>query len=146
MEQQKPKIYMVVGCPGAGKSWVCEQLTDKFTYVHHDGYIYLQKEKGPRAYVDEIIKAAAASTKPLLIEAPFSVSQTKDPLESKGFDVTCVYIIENEDVIPARYRKREGKDIPKGHITRQATYRKRAEETKAFFGGSEEVLNHLKAV
>lgn len=144
--EKKPKIYMVVGCPGAGKSWVCEQLTDKFKYVHHDGFIYLKT--GPKAYVDAILEAAEdeKNKKPILIEAPFSISQTKDPLEAKGYPVECVYIIEDHRVIADRYKKRDSKEIPRGHLTRQNTYLQRAKNSKAFTGTSDEVLEHLKKV
>lgn len=139
----KPKIYMVVGCPGSGKSWVCDQLKDKFTYLNHDGYIHL---KQPGSYVKAILEKAEDSSKPILIEAPFSISQTKDPLEDKGYDVECVYIIEDHNIISDRYKKRERKDIPPGHLTRQNTYLQRAKDSKAFTGTSDEVLKHLQSV
>lgn len=133
---------MVVGCPGSGKSYVCDKLTDKFNYVRNDDHI----TPGSKPYVDAILEAADESKKPLLIEAPFSISQVKEPLEKKGFDVECVYIIEDHRVIADRYKKRDSKEIPKGHLTRQNTYLQRAKNSKAFTGTSDEVLEHLKKV
>lgn len=135
------KIYMVVGCPGSGKSWVCDQLKEMFDYVHHDLYIGMAGD----TYVNEIIKKAGLAKKPLLIEAPFSVSKIKEPLESLGFKITPVFIQEDHQVISNRYKARENKDIPKGHLTRQNTYLSRADEWKAFKGTSNQVLEHLKA-
>ncbi len=134
-------IYLVVGVPGAGKSYVCEKLTEKFEYVHHDGLIYLKK---PGAYLEAVREAAKSATKPLLIEAPFSVSDTVDPLEADGFEVKQVYILEDPQTVSSRYEQREGKPIPKGHLTRMETYRKRAETTAAFSGTSDEVLTFLQ--
>lgn len=133
-------VYMVIGCPGSGKSWVCEQLQNEFTYVHHDLFI---KMSGA-TYVNAIAKAAVDSDKPMLVEAPFSISQTKDPLELMGFKVIPVVIQEKPFVIEARYQSREGKPIPTGHITRQNTYRQRALAWGAFMGTSDEVLHHLR--
>lgn len=135
------KAYMVVGCPGSGKSWVCDQLKDKFHYVHHDLYIGM----ADGTYVNEIMRQANLAQKPLLIEAPFSISKIKDPLEQIGFKITPVFIQEDHSLIADRYRKRENKDIPKGHLTRQETYRQRADEWKAFKGTSSQVLEHLTA-
>jgi hypothetical protein len=131
---------MVIGCPGSGKSWVCDQLKDKFDYVHHDLFIGMAGD----TYVREILNRSKSATKPLLIEAPFSISQIKDPLEQMGFKITPVFIQEQPQVITDRYRARERKDIPKGHLTRQETYKQRAQEWKAFQGTSSQVLEHLK--
>lgn len=139
----KQKIYLVVGVPGSGKSWVCEQLKEKFTYVHHDGYIYLKR---PGAYVQAILEIAPTATKPLLTEAPFSVRETLDPLVAAGYEVIPVYIIEDPDVVAERYANRESKAIPQGHLTRMNTYRMRAQESGAFQGTSSQVLEHLKAL
>jgi hypothetical protein len=131
------QVFMVVGCPGSGKSWVCERLTDLFHYVRHDAFL-------GGNYLREIDRQMAAATKPLLIETPFSVSQIKDPLEAAGIKVTPVFIQEDQAVIRNRYRLREGKPIPPGHLTRQETYRQRALAWGAFQGTSSQVLAHLK--
>ena len=131
------QIYMVIGCPGSGKSWVCTRLIAEYQYVRHDSFIGAD-------YVAEIVRQAKTATKPLLIETPFSVSQIKDPLELQEFRVTPVFIIEQPDVVRQRYRTREGKDIPAGHLSRQATYEQRARAWQAFRGTSDQVLAYLK--
>lgn len=136
------KIYLIVGCPGSGKTWVTSQLKDKFHLVHHDLYIGMAGD----TYLKEIKKAALTAEKPLLIEAPFSISQIKDPLEIAGHEVIPVFIIEKSQVIADRYMKREGKEIPKGHLTRQKTYYERAIKWGSFTGSSEDVLNHLRNI
>lgn len=139
----KQKIYLVVGVPGSGKSWVCEQLQDKFEYIHHDGYIYL---KEPGAYVRVILEKAPTATKPILIEAPFSIRETMEPLVNEGYSVTPVFIIEHPNVVAERYANREGKPIPQGHLTRMNTYRQRALEHGAFMGSSSQVFEYLKSL
>lgn len=134
------QAFLVIGCPGSGKSYVCEQLKDVAHYVHHDLSIGMAGD----AYVNEIVAQAETATKPLLIEAPFSVSEIKEPLEAQGFTVTPVFIQEDHAVIAARYRARDGKDIPVGHLTRQDTYMARATEWQAFAGTSDQVAAHLK--
>ncbi len=140
----KPQpIYLVVGVPGSGKSWVCEQLQKEFVYVHHDGFIGHINQ--PEVYVKAILDKAQDATKPLLTEAPFSIRSIKDPLVHAGYKVIPVFIIEKDEVVSARYLKREGKPIPKGHLTRVKTYEQRAKESGAFRGTSAEVLKHLKS-
>lgn len=133
------KVYMVVGCPGSGKSWVCNQIKDHFTFVHHDAYIGM--EGG--TYVKEILKEAQTAKKPLLIEAPFSISQIADPLKAQGFNIHYAFIQEHPLTISTRYLDREKKKIPQGHLTRQETYLKRAKELGAFHGTSRQVMDHL---
>jgi hypothetical protein len=138
------QIYLVVGVPASGKSWVCDQLKDSFHYVHHDGFIYL---KNPAAYLTEVRKASLTATKPMLIEAPFSMKIMGD-LRVLGYEVTPVFIIEKPDVLKQRYtqRGRHEANIIQGHLTRQQTFTDRAHEQAAFMGNSAEVLEHLKGL
>lgn len=135
-------IYLVIGCPGAGKSWVCEKLTHLFEYVPHDLFIGMPGV----GFAQVILEAAETAERPLLTEAPFSISVIKNPLENAGHTVVPVFIIEDHEVISERYRNREGKEIPKGHLTRQETYLARAQEWESFTGTSEEVFEHLKSL
>lgn len=130
------QVYMVVGCPGSGKSWVCERVRDHFTYIPHDAHI-------GGNYVREIKRQAETATKPLLIETPFSMSIVEDPLKMAGFRVECIFIQEAPGVIEERYKAREGKPLPEAHLTRQRTYKARAIERNAFQGTSERVLGYL---
>lgn len=130
------QIYMVIGCPGSGKSWVCEQLTNEFHYVRHDDHL--------TGYVGAITRQMQIATKPVLAETPFSISQIKNPLEASGFNVTPVFIQELPDVIRDRYRKRGSGELPDGHLTRQTTYMARALEWQSFHGTSAQVLAYLK--
>lgn len=132
-----PPIYMVIGCPGSGKSWVCEQLAEQFHYVRHDSSI-------GGDYLAEIKRQAKLATKPLLIETPFSVSQIKDPLEKAGFDIVPVFIQERDDVIRERYLARQGYEIPEGHLSRQTTYAERAKLWGSYCGTSVRVLAYLR--
>jgi hypothetical protein len=131
------QVYMVIGCPGSGKTWVCAQLIRQYQYVRHDSFIGAN-------YVAEIVRQSKTAAKPLLIETPFSVSQIKDPLELQGFRVTPVFIQELPIVIMKRYLAREGKPIPTGHLARQTTYMARALEWQSFHGTSDAVLAYLK--
>lgn len=139
----KQPIFAIIGVPGSGKTWVTDQIAHKFHFVHHDGFIYL---KQPGAYLRAIMEQAPTATKPLLIECPFSISETVGPLEAAGYQVKQVFILEPREVIAMRYLKREGKHIPQGHLTRLETYRQRAQALGAFSGGSSDVLEYLKSV
>lgn len=130
--------YLVVGAPGSGKTTVCTQLADQFEYVPHDAY--------PKTYIQEVYNRFKNATKPLLIETPFSVSGIIDPLTKAGINVVPVFIIETPEVTTKRYEAREGKPIPKGHLTRIETYKQRAKDLKAFSGTSNEVLSYLKGI
>lgn len=132
-------VYLVIGCPCSGKSWVCEQLTTQYSYVRHDDYM----NDKPGRYVGEIIGEAKVGIRPVLCETPFSVSQIKDPLEKAGLRVVPVFIIEDAETLGRRYQAREGKPIPAGHLTRQDTYKLRANAWQAYKGTSLDVRNHL---
>jgi hypothetical protein len=130
-------ITLLVGVPGSGKTWATNQLSDKYHVVANDAHI-------GKDYAAAIVEAAHTANKPVLCEAPFSISQVKDKLQSRGFRVKPVFIIEADNVLQQRYSSREGRNIPQGHITRQRTYRQRAADGGHFAGTSSQVLEHLK--
>lgn len=133
-------VYLLVGAPGSGKSWVANQFKHKFIYLPHDKYPNNYKE-----VVQQNIMLQQLSGTELLIETPFSVSEYMD-LNSPTTKIIPVFILETPEVTAARYLEREGTPIPKGHLTRIQTYTKRAKELNAFSGTSSEVLEYLKSV
>lgn len=135
------KVYLVCGSPGSGKTWACERVSDKFCYIPHDDFI-----KGPVTHLRAVCEAAMRQDKPVVTEVPFSVVELKNPLEARGFKVTCVFIVESRQVLVDRYTARDGRHPPERHITQMLNYPKRAREWKCFAGTSSEVLEHLKSV
>ena len=129
------KVYLIIGSPGSGKTWVCEQAPKTLTYVPHDDYTSESK------FVKDLIKGA--QTKDTVGEIPFGLSVIEASLEAAGVKVIPLFILEKESVISSRYFLREKKIIPPGHLTRQKTYATRAKEKGAFTGTSEEVLKQL---
>lgn len=134
-------VYLLVGVPGSGKSWIGGQLEEKFDYLPHDDFIGPDHNK---AYVSAVKRLSTFASKPILIETPFSMSQLIQPLVAFGFNVIPVFIFEDEHVLSDRYEKREGRPYNKGNISRQNTYKSRV--TSEFSGTSEEVLNHLRGI
>lgn len=140
-------IWLVCGVPGSGKTWVCEQLQDRFHYVAHDQYIAPKalKESPIGRHKAALIKAALKEVKPIIGEVPFMMSIMINELRAAGMTVHPVFVLENEGTVRTRYEKREKKPIPKQHITRIKTVGLRAKEYGFFSGTSEEVLRYLKA-
>lgn len=141
-------IYIIAGTPGSGKTWVCNQLENKFRVVHHDEHLQggFTGFGGELGYVKELARQARIGERPVLGETPFSLSKIMEPLQGMGFEVKPVFILESESVTSQRYLDRMGKRIPKGHLTRIRTYRLRSKELNAPAGTSREILEYLKGV
>lgn len=138
-------VYLLVGCPASGKSFVAghADIQEKFEYAHHDLFIGMTGD----AYLKDIL-ARRNAPRPILAEAPFSISQIKEPLEKAGMRVTPVFILAEPSDLQKRWDQR-GNVAPKtraGHLTRQNTYAERAKEWNAFRGTSSEVLEYLRRV
>lgn len=138
-KEHHKQVYLLVGCPGVGKTWVSDQLKTQFNVLEHDEF----KEEG---YYKAIADAARHGDKPVLANTPFGVSRLTTNIESLGPSVIPVFIIEEDEVVTQRYESRSGKKILPGHLTRQRTYLRRARDLGAFVGTSSEVLEHLKRV
>lgn len=128
-------IYLICGVPGAGKTWVAEQLTN-FNYLPHDQYTVSE-------YGKALLNAEAHSDTPILAEAPFRISLLIDELRQHGAQVKTYYINEPLHTIAGRYQVRENKAYPKQHMT---NYRKYSGREWTFSGSSEDVLQELKKV
>lgn len=131
-------VYLLCGVSGAGKTWVCEQLKDKFTYVPHDKYY--------DSICEAITHFSMENENPVITECPFGERILRDSLERLSFTVIPVFIIETQDIVASRYFLREGKPIQKSAHTRAISIIARAQEWGAPFGTSTEILQYLKGV
>lgn len=131
------KVYLLCGVSGAGKSWVCKQLTDKFDYVPHDDYIGKDSE-----YLDKLTEEG--NGKAALTECPFGERSLREKIEGRGSKVIPVFVIEHPSVVSSRYRQREKKDLRQAVLTRAETIKDRAKEWKAHSGTSADILEYLK--
>lgn len=132
------KIYLLAGCPGVGKSWLTRQLIGKYTPIEHDEY----RDHESR-YVPALVRAAKLGDKPIIANTPFGVSEIMAEIDRAGCACVPIFVVDDPEVIAKRYFLRDGKSIPKGHLTRQQTYIKRAHNLGAFMGTGEQVLKHL---
>lgn len=131
-------VYLVIGVPGAGKTWVCKQLDNKFSYIPHDLHF--------KDHVEVIEKVAKKSLKPVITEIPFAERVVKEQLEAKGIQVIPYFVIEGPYVCKDRYQLREKKPYPKANFTRATSIKERADEWGAPQGTSAEVLSMLRIV
>jgi hypothetical protein len=154
-------VILVIGVQGSGKSWICRQLTDLFTYVAHDRcWVHPSVPSPPKDAIDPawgppgsknvhfetLFNESQLSTKPVISEVPFGESELKNRLERVGIIVIPVFVLESGDIIAARYARREGKPLPAGVLTRNGGLARRARDWGAFGGTSVEVLAHLRWV
>lgn len=126
-------VYLLCGAAGSGKSWVANQLLDKFHYVSFDG---VRKKD----HIDTI--RAQPDDKPVLFDPNIKIS-TLIKRHSDEFNIIPVFIIESEEVVKERIAKRGGEwteHIPK----RMKVMEARNAKYGVFSGTAEEVLQWLK--
>lgn len=134
------KIYLICGVPGSGKTWVLDQLKEDHKTIHYDRHF-----NTPRAdYANKLLDASKLG--PVIADCPLGISEIVNYLYDNGGEVTPLFIVEKPDVVTSRYFKREGKSIPKQHLGRIDTIKRRAKEYSAFSGTSKEVLEHLRGL
>lgn len=134
------EVILVCGVSGSGKTWVCNQLKDKYHYIPNDSYIGSRETYQHALWMN----ARMDDGKKILADNPFGERELKEYLELKGIKVTAYFIIEPPDVCASRYFKREGKPIQKSALTRAITIRDRAIEWGAKLGTSQQILEMLK--
>lgn len=133
----KSKVYLICGVSGSGKTWVCKQLQDKFTYIPHDEHYKDQ--------VEAVLKASSPD-KSVITECPFAERVLKQQMEEKGLDIIPLFVIVPAERVAKQYFAREGKGVAKNVYTRASTILNRAIEWSSFHGTAEEVLKKLKDI
>lgn len=160
-------LYLVCGVSGAGKSWVCRQLTDKFHYIPHDrcwvhpdhktwkgadaGEADMQDESryfnGAKSnHLEVLLEAVKSAKKPVITECPFGERPLKEQLEAHGVKVIPYFVVEPVTTVMKRYQGREKKPLPAAAVTRAQSIINRVVEWGAPYGSSDDILNKLKHV
>jgi Zn ribbon nucleic-acid-binding protein len=124
-------VFVVAGCSGSGKSWVCNQLTDKAGYISHD------KIKGN---VDAAIDSNSLN---IVMYDPTVKVSTFINRHDHLYNIRAVFILETDLVVEERIKKRGG-IFTKHIVKRNLEMRKRAAKYGEFSGTSQEVLDYLK--
>jgi hypothetical protein len=129
-----PTVYLLIGAPAAGKSWVASHLLDKFDYVSYDA--------NPKKEHINLLKTP--SNKPKLYDPTFKIS-TIIRRHSDEFNFVLVSIYEEEQTLRDRIAIRGGKwteTILKRNEVAKKRYQKYG--ANGFIGTSEEVLIFLR--
>jgi predicted kinase len=142
------KVTIIVGTPGSGKTWVANQIRDTHTVVDHDSNNGLDAQAYAQAIAARVnarvLAARLPLDKPVVAEAPFSLSKLQEALSRQGIASEAVFITEQAQTVKQRYEAREGKPIPAGYEKRIETFKKRATEQGATTGTAKEVLDYLR--
>ncbi|MEM4726500.1 MAG: hypothetical protein QXG63_06125 [Nitrososphaerales archaeon] len=129
-------VYLLIGAPGAGKSWVANQLKHKFKYVSYD--------ENPKK--DHLTLLREPTDRPIIYDPTFKIS-TFIRRHSHEFDIKLVAIRESEDVLKERILSRGGEWTPtiaKRNLDVQKRFAKYG--ASGFIGTSQEVLNYLDSL
>lgn len=135
LSKPKPVIYLICGVSGAGKSWVCKQLVDKFHYVSFDG--------NPKKKHLELLSDPNIS-KPILHDLPIKIS-TFIKRNAYQFDIKPIFIVETQEVIEARLKARGG-EWTESAAKRMQAIDARNKKYGVFSGTADEVLAYLLKV
>ena len=132
----RPTIYLLIGAPSAGKSWVAKQLLDKCTYISYD-------DNRKKTHLDLL---RIPSTKPILFDPCFKIS-TIIRRHSDEFNFVIVCIYEDEATLRARIASRNGKWTDT-ILKRNEQVKKRFEKygNGGFLGSSQECLTFLSNI
>lgn len=128
--KEKKNVIVVAGAPGAGKSWVCNQLKNNISYIEHD--------KTKRHEIRSAIWNADGD----VLYDPYSHVSTFIKRNSDLFNIYLYVIVEDIEVIERRLNERGGSmtSSVKKRIRRMNNLAKNA----TFSGTSSEIVDKIK--
>jgi group I intron endonuclease len=127
-----PTLYLICGVPGAGKSWVCNQLTN-CSYISFDG-------NSKKDHL-ELLQKAGESGLPVCYDPTFKIS-TFIKRHGHLFNIKAVFIIESDETLKQRIAGRGG-EWTDSLTKRIKQITKRSEKYGVFSGTSNEVLSYM---
>jgi hypothetical protein len=122
------KVYLVAGVSGAGKSWVCEQLSHLAIYRPVDKVGHIDPTQDIEIH-DRTVK----------------VSTTIKKYEQMGIEVYPVFVMGDFLQVKQQLVNRGGK-VTKNIYKRWKRMERLAEKYSKFTGSSQEVLKHLRSL
>lgn len=131
----KPTVYLLIGAPGAGKSWIAEQVKNNYDYISFDDV--------PKK--EHIEKLKVPSSKHKLYDPTFKIS-TLIKRHSHELNFIIATIQEEEDTLRTRINSRGGKwtdTIMKRNNECKKRFIKYNKDNKGFIGNANEVLSFL---
>lgn len=136
INEVRPIVYLIAGQSGAGKTWVANQLKDKFTGVYsndRDGH-----EKSVAAMLDDLSGT-------YIYETPVYVSTFINKNQHQ-LDIRLVVILEEEEVVKARLAARSGSQLA-AISRRNVRFKNMVTKYNAVFSGtSQDCLSYLQSV
>ncbi len=94
------RLFILIGAPGIGKTWLCDKLSDHFHVVSSDRF----KNK-----LDDAVSEALKGDRPVLVDIPFKIKAFIERWRSRIPDAYVAALIEEESVHRQRIESRGGK-------------------------------------
>lgn len=94
------RLFILIGAPGIGKTWLCNRLSDDFYVVSSDRF----KNK-----LDDAVKEALKQDKPVLVDIPFKIKAFIERWRAIVPDAYVATLVEEEAVHRQRIESRGGK-------------------------------------
>jgi hypothetical protein len=128
-------IYLLVGAPCSGKTWIIDQAKDFAQCVEHDASLdNLDK------YAGRVANAACAGI--VVADIPFKGEEFAAQLSKLGLDVHKLYVLVRDGDLKQRYFKRNGK-LPHQYILNTNKSIMEHFQEGEFAGDSTHVLEYL---
>jgi dephospho-CoA kinase len=93
------ELFILIGAPGIGKTWLCDRLSNDFTIISSDRY---------RDKIDEAIHSALQQDKPVLVDIPFRIKAFIERWRSAKPSCVVVSLVEDEATHRSRLAMRGG--------------------------------------
>lgn len=130
-------FYMLCGQSGSGKTTMLNAFKESFHTLHYDEI----RRDDIKSNIDE---AVSSSVKPVIIDIPIKISTLIKEFQDE-YDITCIFILEDIEVIKERIANRNGR-ITKSIERRYKRMRSLNKKYGTFSGTYNEVEQYLKTL
>lgn len=92
-------LFILIGAPGTGKTWLCDKLFNDFNIISSDRI---------RGDIDSAVSEALKESKPVIVDLPFRIKAFIERWRARVPDCIVVALVEEESVHKIRLAMRGG--------------------------------------
>lgn len=92
-------LFILIGAPGTGKTWLCDKLSNDFNIISSDRM---------RGDIDSAVSEALKDSKPVIVDLPFRIKAFIERWRARVPDCVVVALVEEESVHKIRLAMRGG--------------------------------------
>ena len=128
------RLFILIGAPGVGKTWICNKLSKDFNIISSDRL---------RNGIDAAVDQALLGEKPVLVDIPFRIKAFIERWRQKVPDAVVIALVEDRETHEQRLKSRGG-EFDATILKRVKRVNSLSKQYANIIGNTDQILNQME--